>query len=314
MKYGVFRYSYSSNIGDEIQSIAAQRFLPTTDMSVERDRLYWYRGRGPLTVIFNGWFTRPPFAACWPPPLNINPIFTSWYAEVPETLITREAAAYFRKFEPIGCRSLPTVQCFERFGISAYHSGCLTLTIQRIEAIVSEDIFIVDVEPSMATKLVPENVRAKAKWLSHITPESSVDRYLRVWNRIDRDMRILRTHRERLMHSRHCRRMAVARERLALYAGAKLVITGRLHCAMPCLALGTPVVLLKADMERDRRFVGLKELVRYRSDGSTNVDVDWDRPEPNFEHYKQFAHVLEETCRDRLANVAPCVASTLTRP
>jgi hypothetical protein len=308
MKYGVFRYSYSTNIGDEIQSIAAQRFLPTTDMSVERDRLRWYRGRGPLTVIFNGWFTRPPFPACWPPPADINPIFISWYAEVPETLITRETAEYFRKFEPIGCRSLPTVQCFERFGISAYHSGCLTLTIPRIEAVASEKIYIVDADPSLVAKVVPENVRTKAKCLGHITGESAVDLYLRVWNRLDRNMSISRAHRERLMHARHCRRMAMARERLALYSGAKLVITGRLHCAMPCLALRTPVVLLKEDMERDRRFVGLKELVRYRSDGSTNVNINWERPEPNSEHYNQFARVLEETCRDSLSSVGPCVA------
>ena len=37
---------------------------------------------------------------------------------------------------------------------------------------------------------------------------------------------------------------AVAKSYLRKYATAKLVVTSRIHCALPCLALGTPVLFL----------------------------------------------------------------------
>ena len=309
MKHGVLRYSYSNNIGDEMQSIAAERFLPRVDLTVERDRLHWYKYAGPLRVLFNGWFTRPAFPACWPPPPNIRPVFVSWYAVIPDALINERTAPYFKPFEPIGCRSLPTIRCFEKFGVTAYHSGCLTLTLPESLAARTDDIYIVDADPALVEKVVPSSVRARAKHLSHLTPTgqltsstgwSAFDFYLKVWNRVDRNMTRMRAHRERLLVRRHEQRMAMARERLAIYARAKLVITGLLHCSMPCLALGTPVVLLKPDLNDNPRFDGLKELVRYRSSGAEKLDVDWEKPEPNDEAYRTFARQLEQTVRAAL--------------
>ena len=37
--------------------------------------------------------------------------------------------------------------------------------------------------------------------------------------------------------------MTLAKNLLNKYASAKLVITSRIHCAIPCLSLGTPVLL-----------------------------------------------------------------------
>ncbi len=310
MKYGVLRYSYSNNIGDEMQSIAAQCFLPRVDVTIERDRLHWYKDNGPITVPFNGWFTRPAFPACWPPPPNLRPLFVSWYAVVPEALINERTAGYFKQYEPIGCRSLPTIKCFEQVGVSAYHSGCLTLTLPESRAERTDDIYIVDADPALVEKVVPESVRARAKYLSHLTPTgqltsdtgwSVLDFYLKVWNRLDRNMTRMRAHRERLLVRRHEQRMAMARERLAVYARARLVITGLLHCSMPCLALGTPVVLLKPDLDENPRFDGLKELVRYRSSGRDGLNINWERPGPNDDAYKAFAEKLSRTMRAALS-------------
>ena len=33
---------------------------------------------------------------------------------------------------------------------------------------------------------------------------------------------------------------------LGIYSSAKAVVTGRLHCALPCLALGTPVLFVES--------------------------------------------------------------------
>jgi len=164
MKYGVLRYSYSNNIGDEMQSIAAQCFLPRVDVTIERDRLHWYKDNGPITVPFNGWFTRPAFPACWPPPPNLRPLFVSWYAVVPEALINERTAGYFKQYEPIGCRSLPTIKCFEQVGVSAYHSGCLTLTLPESRAERTDDIYIVDADPALVEKVVPVSQSLDTDW------------------------------------------------------------------------------------------------------------------------------------------------------
>src|SRR5690606_10514170 len=54
----------------------------------------------------------------------------------------------------------------------------------------------------------------------------------------------------------------LAEELLNKYSTAKLVITSRIHCALPCLALGTPVIYLNGfEKEFDAcRMEGLSDL------------------------------------------------------
>src|SRR5712691_6262010 len=164
MKFGAFTYPYSTNIGDEIQTIAASRFLPRIDVLIERDRLHWYRG-GPTTfIIFNGWFPQQPN---WPPPESIHPLFVSFYAALPEQLLDKRFAGYFKRYEPIGCRSLATVETFRKIGVDAYFSGCLTLTFDRTQRPGGEHIYAVDVDADLYARLVPRHVRDKAICMSH---------------------------------------------------------------------------------------------------------------------------------------------------
>lgn len=308
MKYGLLRYSYSNNIGDEMQSIAARQYLPRVDLSVERNRLQWYRHSEPIIVPFNGWFTRPAFPACWPPPESILPVFTSWYAVTPEVLINEATAEYFKQFEPIGCRSIPTIKHFERLGIEAYHSGCLTLTLPQSTDTRTDEIYIVDADPELVKAVVPESIRERARYVTHLTPSgvqspsgwSASDLLHRALNRLDRDRRLFSNTREQWLHRRHEARMRMAEARLTLYKRAKLVITSLLHCSMPCLALGTPVVLLKKDLNTNPRFYGLKELVKYRSDGCNKLSLNWDAPEPNGDAHYKFASELRATMTARI--------------
>jgi len=55
-----------------------------------------------------------------------------------------------------------------------------------------------------------------------------------------------------------------ANEMLDLYASAKLVVTSRIHCALPCLALGTPVIFFDFGYVRKinrGRFEGVLDLM-----------------------------------------------------
>ena len=47
-------------------------------------------------------------------------------------------------------------------------------------------------------------------------------------------------------------RMKNVEDLLKLYQGARAVVSYRLHCALPCLALGTPTILLNEDYRNDR--------------------------------------------------------------
>jgi exopolysaccharide biosynthesis predicted pyruvyltransferase EpsI len=50
------------------------------------------------------------------------------------------------------------------------------------------------------------------------------------------------------------KKLLEAKKILKRYQDAKYVITSRLHCALPCLAFGIPVLFLLPKMEKDVRF------------------------------------------------------------
>ncbi|MDR2193935.1 MAG: polysaccharide pyruvyl transferase family protein [Treponema sp.] len=54
-------------------------------------------------------------------------------------------------------------------------------------------------------------------------------------------------------------RFEYAESLIKKYAAALLVVTSRLHCALPCLGLETPVIFIAEDLQ-DKRLGGIKEL------------------------------------------------------
>ena len=97
------------------------------------------------------------------------------------------------------------------------------------------------------------------------------------------------------------------------YARAKLVITSRIHCALPCLALGTPVIFVNGfDSFVDScRFDGIIELFN-RIDVNAK-DGSWEANFPlsgkidervsikNKELHHDMANHLKETCNAYIA-------------
>lgn len=309
MKFGAFTYGYSTNLGDEIQTLSATQFLPSVDVLIERDRLHWYRDCPPVFVIFNGWFTHQP---SWPPPDSISPLFVSFHAAMPELLVDKRFVAYFKRHEPVGCRSLATLEALRNIGVDAYFSGCLTLTIKRERGARTNQIYAVDVDPTLYANVVPGDIKERLVHLSHEFPPLNATLLTKAtWGSANLGLRsiykwelgrsLLRGTGERLNELRHSFRLSRARELLTLYSSAKLVITSRLHCALPCLALGTPVVLLRRGVESDPRFAGLRELVRFHSDPSKPIKIDWQDPEPNPDKYLRYAKALRERCEDAVS-------------
>lgn len=309
MQFGLLTYGYSINVGDAIQSIAASQFLPRVDVLIERDRLHLYNDDPRTFVIFNGWFA---LNSCWPPPASIDPLFVSFYAYRQDELVNSSFRHYYKQHEPIGCRSVRTLRAFQDIGVNAYFSGCLTLTLPKSDNARAGQVYAVDVEPGLYSKLVPERIRNRAIHLSHGFPTRSasvpakagwpLSYYLvRGLNKLDPDRRLFRSARQQFESFRHKMQMAAAEELLKRYSEASLVITGRLHCALPCLALGTPVVVLRHDIQENPRFAGLRELVRCYGRESKALDIDWDQPGPNPDAYLAYAKALRSRCEEAVA-------------
>ena len=86
-----------------------------------------------------------------------------------------------------------------------------------------------------------------------------------------------------------------AQKLLDIYAQATLVITSRLHCALPCLAFGTPVIFLHRTLA-DQRFRGLLKYMRAYSEADTRINLDWDNPAPNPGTLSELTGPLRQAC------------------
>jgi Polysaccharide pyruvyl transferase len=242
LNYYPFR---TNNLGDEIQTIAALRFLPRVDAWVQRELLDEFSSEEPHKIILNGWFLHCP--EHWPPSPSLRPLIISFHltrlitAKFNNRLIPPAAAVlhsaaglnYLKQHEPIGARDLDTLAQLQSVGVRAYFSGCLTLTLERPKSEPKRTgIIAVDV-PDEVLEYFSEAYHGPIMRVSHRDSE------LQGAARFER-----------------------ASELLQLYATAKAVVTCRLHCALPCLAFNTPVLLIE-NAEDSYRFRGLRDLIQH---------------------------------------------------
>ncbi|WP_149243430.1 polysaccharide pyruvyl transferase family protein [Dyadobacter sp. 32] len=210
-----FEYSKSQNIGDHIQSIAAERFIPNVNKRFDRDRLRFIESDSVYFIIMNGWFSHSP-SKCFPISNCLTPIFwgihvTDWNNTWEHISKNEECLNYFKANAPIGCRDTYTCRLFNSHGINSFYSKCLTLTFpHREKKVVNGWNVIVDVPFPLPTFVENRGVR-----LTH---------------QLSRDVS------EGIKFEQ-------ANKVLSLYSNlASLVITTRLHCALPCIAMGIPVI------------------------------------------------------------------------
>jgi hypothetical protein len=230
--YGLLVHERTNNLGDEIQSLAAAQFLPKIDRMVRREDLRSDPG-GATKLLLNGWFMHRPER--WPPNDKIQPLITSFHVSqhrshrwqllpAARILLAPWNVGYLRKHGPIGARDLATLALLQRYEVESYYSGCLTLTFPvRDEAAVGKRIVACDLDDELLGA-VAKNTREPPIVTTHADTAT-----VAAIDRLRQAMRLLRT-----------------------YATAKAVITTRLHCVLPCLAMGTPVVFIASDDERQR--------------------------------------------------------------
>uniref|UniRef100_UPI0015D321BC polysaccharide pyruvyl transferase family protein n=1 Tax=Acinetobacter sp. YH18001 TaxID=2601197 RepID=UPI0015D321BC len=254
MKYSIMTYAEGGrwfNIGDYIQSLAAKQFLPQVDSYVNRERLGQYNGEQ-SQIILNGWFTHHP--ETWVPSAQLHPLFVSLHinSSAADRMLSESGITYLKKHEPIGCRDHYTVRLLESKGIKAYFTGCLTLTLDSYAKKDSTQndgkIYIVDPLYGFPNKdRIFINAKSFIKGVikGHILNINSANEFMqKIFNKslLDKAEYI----KQELPKDTYTEdeKFILAEELLKKYSTAKLVITSRIHCALPCLALGTPVIYL----------------------------------------------------------------------
>lgn len=272
------------NIGDYVQAIAAQQFSPNATF-VQREHLKDYDGE-PVRMIMNGWFMIHPEK--FPPSDKIKPLYISFHMNPTNAaaMLSNGGLEHLKKHEPIGCRDNGTVAILRDAGIEAYFSGCLTLTLGKTyklhDGVKRHGIYFVDpafdlrggksywasvllksigiilFKPFLLLRLCRKIV--KISWIEHWEQISTLKRWLyaldfyRQYSKVFGDdvidaAEFIEQHVRQDMFKNEESKFALADSMLKKYESAELVVTGRIHAALPCTGMGTPVVFTNLERQ-----------------------------------------------------------------
>lgn len=157
---------------------------------------------------------------------------------------------YLKQYEPIGCRDQYTMEALRQQNITAYLNGCLTITLpkRRTGKNNKTKVFCVDLTDKIIS-YIPEDIKKDCVFTNHV------------------------------YFSEECENGTEqkAKEVFERYINeARLVITTRMHAALPCIAAGIPVILAKDRLSL--RFPMIQSLIPvYTEEQYSNIN--WD-PEP----------------------------------
>ena len=286
--FGLLKYPNADNLGDEIQSLAARRFLPRVDRMFDREELSLYSRSNSdeeetpcrrYKTILNGWYAHR--SEAWPPSDLIDPLLLSIHIDLRDPNMVRhflspESRAYFAAHGPVGARDESTFRFFQENGIAVWYSGCLTLTHRRHPAAGRGDyILLVDLPEPMIQYVRQRTSRPvfhvyASYYSATVVPDSPL-------------------------------RFFLAECFLNLYQSAHATISPRLHTTLPCLAFETPTLMINSSDYDLNRFTGLNRLYRNCSaeefmTGKSGFDLD-DPPE-NGTEYLSLRGELIDRCRE----------------
>ena len=266
MRYANYHHNGRSvnTAGDNLQIIAMDYIYGK--MGINKDDIVYidtyeldtYDGEYVILPVYLPLFnhTEKGMAGLFSP--KIIPVFINliW----PLDILTEEETAFLRQHEPIGCRDERTMLTMRKYGISSYLNGCITVVFPKsaVDRSKCRKIYIVDV-PKELMDFIPDHYAENAVLVSH-NLDGNLDNAKKAANDI-----------------------------YQMYLNdAKLVITSLLHCAIPCMAAGIPVVFAKIDFPYRAAWVE-KLLPLYTEDEFGSID--WN-PEPiTYEAHK--AKIIE---------------------
>lgn len=174
--------------------------------------------------------------------------------------------SYFKRFEPIGCRDLYTMEGLRKNNIFAYLNGCLTITFPKKRNGYDGKTKIICIDlPEQLIKLIPESMKKDCIFTSHVyfsdnCENGTEEKAKEVYNFYIKE--------------------------------ARMIITTRMHGALPCIAFGIPVILLKENLSM--RFTPIQSLIPIYTK-ETFSQIDWHPSIVDCEELKQT--ILESSAK-----------------
>lgn len=279
-----FKYPFNEvNIGDYIQSLAALQYLPKKciPILVDRDTIQYYHGPK-IKLLMNGWFfikEGNKFTS-----EQIEPLYISFHIQ--NNIKDIRMIEHLKKFEPIGCRDKYTYNLLVKKGIKAYFSSCLTTTLDiqyyKDDSLRNNEIIFTEFKFGYLKEADLFLRKLKNYNFSNIT-------YL--------------THTFNANIS-HLKRFKIANNILKKYEKAKLVVTTKIHAALPCLALKTPVIFVNKKYDKFR-FEGIYDLLNtigVNSNGIFEIKININKNGFifNSEKYLNYSIKLKKLIKDKL--------------
>ncbi|WP_158824912.1 polysaccharide pyruvyl transferase family protein [Mucilaginibacter lacusdianchii] len=272
-----------NNIGDVLQGIVAKAFLPPNNAHVaDREALADIDKSEEALLIANGWYMHS--YEKFPPPPNVKPVYVSMHIAKSSLLSSKKVRDHFKQHAPIGCRDQKTLKLFLGWGIPAYYSGCLTTTTRQrapINNTGTGEVLLVD----NIDHQVPQNVVDKLEQLlgtklvriSH-DPEDTSGNIEEYSARCEKHMDYL----------------------LERYCKARLIITTKIHCALPCLGMGANVMLIHPHPS-EKRLAPVAELAHITSYEEVLSATELVKPPVKTEALKARQEFLSNICRGSVA-------------
>lgn len=236
------------NIGDDIQVIAAERFYENYEY-INKSELAKYKGET-SAILMNGWFCHADMV--WPPSVDLKPKYISFHINLAaeKRMLDEKGVSHLKAYEPIGCRDITTLAMLKKHNVEAYYSACITLTLQRsrfTQNLKRKGVIINDISYKQ-TRYLNKNI---IKFI--LNGEFKNLKKNQTNNKLIKNFVLKSFDKKNISYTKHSLhlgsdnrefRYKTGEKLLAKYAEAELVITSRIHCALPCLALGTPVIFI----------------------------------------------------------------------
>lgn len=309
MKFALMKYDYTTNLGNEIQSIAAKRFLPKIDYYIDHEKLNLFQNREKVKMIMNGWYLD--CLESWPPSKDIDPLLISMHFTLSanntkKVISTPESKDFFSSYGPVGCRDYSTLNLMKELDIDSYYSGDLTLTLEGRN--IKNDYKYIVVNLYNPHEII-EFVKTKTEIDIFEIQQESIWSYKQKYL----DRRPMKYSLTSFYDANE--KFFIAENLLRIYENAHCIITDRVHCALPCLALKTPVLFIDSAKFAPERTKGLHKLLNQTSFEKYFEDYnifDVENPPKNPKQYLKIrkkliktAHHFTDHCNENYYSAKP---------
>lgn len=250
------------NLGDDMQLLAVENLYRNMNIDyndvvrIEFSDLYTWDGEElvvPISFPLIS-YSSSMHITCFSE--KIRPVFLA--LSVLSDSLDDSDVAYLKRFAPVGCRDNHTLATMKKYGIDAYLYGCITLTFpkKRTPGDKKEQIFCVDISEKLAAKIPPE-IKKDCVFITNMCYVHELDK-------------------EPEEKEREIYNMLIDK--------AKLVVTARMHVALPCIAAGIPVVFAKDLFSF--RFSGIDRIAQIYAEEEYDA-IDWNPQPVEYENVKE---------------------------